>query len=309
MLLHSPLVRQARADGRGSPDFFPILRGVRSVVSRADLAICHLETPLAPRKGPYSGYPIFSVPPQVVKAIKRVGYDTCSTASNHTIDKGERGVRRTLDALDAAGLRHTGSARNPAEGRKIAIYRVKGVKVAHLSYTYGTNGIPVPRGKSWLVNSGIQAKKIVKAAGRARALGAEVVIVSLHWGAEYRHRPTPEQRRAARALLTSPAIDLLIGHHAHVVQPFDRVHGTWVAYGLGNQVANPSAGPSGTHEGVLAWFRFTRTGDGWRVTPAFVPTRIAAGPPIRLRLAPTLRTVITIVRSLGERVPVLRRTR
>lgn len=313
ILLHSPLVRQAMADGDGEPDFYPMFRGVREVIQEADLAICHLETPLAPRRGPYSGYPIFSVPPQIVKAIKKVGYDTCSTASNHTIDKGTGGVRRTLAALDKAGLEHTGSARTEAESRKIALFEVNGVSVAHLSWTYGLNGLVEPSDKPWLVNDGLDARTIIKAAKRARRAGAEVVIVSLHWGDEYQHAPTAQQERVGRKLLASPAVDLIIGHHAHVVQPFDRVEGKWVAYGLGNQVANPSAGLSGTHEGAIAWFRFERTRDGWRVRPWFVPTRIDAGPPIRLRnaavdgdLRSTLRTVTRIIRSLGERVHVLR---
>lgn len=313
ILLHSPLVHQATADGEGVPDFYPMFKGIRDVIEGADLAICHLETPLAPKRGPYTGYPIFSVPPQIVRAIKKVGYDGCSTASNHTIDKGEPGVRRTLAALDKAGLKHTGSARTREESRKITVFRVNGVDVAHLSYTYGTNGIVEPADQPWLVNDGLDPTTIRKHAARARRAGAQVVIVSLHWGDEYQHAPNHQQTSVAEKLLASPDVDLIIGHHAHVVQPFDRINGKWVAYGLGNQVANPSAGLDATHEGAIAWFRFERTGEGWRVRPWFVPTKIAAGPPIRLRnaavdreLRATLRHVTGIVRSLGERVPVKR---
>ncbi|WP_214320025.1 CapA family protein [Nonomuraea sediminis] len=307
VLLHGPLIAQARRDGHGKGlDFYPLLKGVRDVIGAADLAICHLETPLAPPGGPFHGYPVFSVPPQVVRAIKRVGYDTCSTASNHTIDQGAAGVRRTLRALEAAGLRHAGSARSAAEAARVTLLEVRGVRVAHLSYTYGTNGMMEPRNKPWLVNDGLDPRVIIKAARRARAEGAEVVIVSLHWGTEYQHAPDARQRRVAGRLLASPAIDLIVGHHAHVVQPWDRIHGKWVVYGLGNQVANPSAGPEGTHQGVIAWFRFRRTREGWSVRPALLPTRIGAGPPIRLGKASGLHDVIRIVRALGERVPVLR---
>ncbi|MFI6483231.1 CapA family protein [Nonomuraea sp. NPDC050663] len=305
ILLHQPLVAQARSDGGGRPDFLPMFSGIRRVISGADLALCHLETPLAPRRGPFSGYPTFSAPPQVVTAIKRIGYDGCSTASNHTVDKGEPGVIRTLQALDRAGLRYAGSARTADEARLITLYNANGVQVAHLSYTYGTNGLPLPPRKPWMVNVGLAPRKIAAAAARARREGADVVVVSLHWGEEYRHAPTAEQRRVARALLGSPSVDLVVGHHAHVVQPFERIGDKWVAYGLGNQVANPSAGIAATHEGAIAWFRFERTADGWRVHPSFAPTKIGAGPPIRLAVTRS-PSVAQVVRSLGERVPLLK---
>ncbi|HET8658043.1 MAG TPA: CapA family protein, partial [Micromonosporaceae bacterium] len=118
VLLHPAVWRQAAADaaaaGRPGYDFGPIFAGVAPDVTAADLAICHLETPLGPPGGPFSGYPRFSVPPQVATALRQAGFDTCSTASNHTLDAGEQGVYRTLDVLDAAGLRHAGSHRSAA---------------------------------------------------------------------------------------------------------------------------------------------------------------------------------------------------
>jgi len=113
VLIHPALIEQARADsGTAIPDFAPLLAGVAPAVSAADLALCHLEVPLAEPAGPYAGYPNFNAPPQVAAALVRVGYDSFSTASNHTLDQGRSGVRRTLDVLDAAGLAHTGSARS-----------------------------------------------------------------------------------------------------------------------------------------------------------------------------------------------------
>ena len=103
------------AEGRTGYDFAPMFASVKPVVSAADLAICHMETPLGPADGPFSGYPSFSVPPQVATGLADLGYDSCSTASNHSLDQGEAGVARTLDALDAAGIRHAGTARSPAE--------------------------------------------------------------------------------------------------------------------------------------------------------------------------------------------------
>ncbi|MEV4258286.1 CapA family protein, partial [Spirillospora sp. NPDC049652] len=114
-LLHQVLIDQAAADARAKGgndyDFMPMLARLKPVISGADLAVCHLETPVGGRTGPFSGYPVFNSPPQIVDAIRRLGYDTCSTASNHAIDQGERGVRRTLAALDRAGIGHAGTAR------------------------------------------------------------------------------------------------------------------------------------------------------------------------------------------------------
>ncbi len=303
----------ARGGRRGGFDFMPMLARLDPVIGQADLGVCHVETPLAPRSGPFLGYPAFSSPPQIVDAIRRLGYDTCSTASNHAIDQGEAGVRRTLAALDRAGVRHAGTARNAAEAAKTNILDVKGVKVAHLSYTYGTNGIPKPEGEPWIVNAGLDSGRILADAARAKRSGADVVLVSLHWGEEYQHEATPEQRRLAAALLRSRDVDLILGDHAHVVQPFERINGKWVVYGMGNQVANPSANIQATHEGLVAMFTFTWDPRvrRWGARPSFVPTLVAAGPPIRLRTLvrgdsgdqASIDATTRVVRSLGFKVP------
>ncbi|HET9141028.1 CapA family protein, partial [Actinophytocola sp.] len=145
VLIHPSLTEQARADGGGRPDFAPLLAGVRPVISAADLAICHLEVPLAAPGGVLSGYPRFSAPAEVAAGLAATGYDTCSTASNHTMDRGAAGVTSTLDALDAAGVRHTGSARSAREAATPLIMEVHGVTVAQVSYTFGFNtGTAVP---------------------------------------------------------------------------------------------------------------------------------------------------------------------
>ncbi|MGH3623736.1 MAG: CapA family protein, partial [Sciscionella sp.] len=248
ILVHPAVTAQAEADGGGRRDYDRILAGVAPVVSSADLAICHLETPIAPAGGPFHGYPTFSVPPEIATAIAHTGYDTCSTASNHTLDEGAAGVRRTLDALDRAGVAHTGSARSAAEAARPLILRANGVKVAQLSYTFGFNGIALPPGKPWLANE-IDPVRIIHAARRARAAGAQVVIVSMHWGTEDQHKVTAQQRRLAHRLLADGSIDLIVGCHAHVVQPFARIDGKWVAYGMGNLVARHDEPLGSTEEG------------------------------------------------------------
>ncbi|WP_170026672.1 CapA family protein [Actinomadura oligospora] len=310
-LLHSVLIEQAASDARGHGyDFMPMLAQLKALISGADLAVCHLETPVGSPSGPFRGYPEFNSPPQIVKAIRRLGYDTCSTASNHAIDQGERGVRRTLDALDRSGIGHAGTARSAREAEKIDMRDVKGVRVAHLSYTYGTNGIP--KADDWLVNDTLKSARILADAARAKSAGAEVVAVSLHWGEEYQHAPTAAQRRLAKRLLRSQDVDLILGDHVHVVQPFERFNGKWVAYGMGNQVANPSANAEATHEGLVARFTFGRDAEGrWRAQPSFVPTLVRSGPPIRLRTLTAdsaergaVERTERVVRSLGFDVPI-----
>ncbi len=282
VLIHPALTEQAEADGGGKIDYRPLLAGIKPLISGADLGICHLETPLAPEGGPYSGYPSFSAPPEIADAIKDTGYDTCSTSSNHTIDQGAEGVTRTLDKLDAVGVRHTGSARSAAEAAKPLVLDVHGVKVAQVSYAFGFNGIKVPAGKPWLANQ-IDVDDVLAAAHKAREAGAQVVIASLHWGVEYQHEPTAEQRSQARKLLASDDIDLIVGHHAHVVQPFEKIGDKWVAYGLGNSVARHSEPKGDTEEGAAARFRFVRDGNRWKVDKAeYVPTLIKLDAPIRL---------------------------
>ncbi len=285
VLLHDTLWEQARRDAAAvgpSMDFRPILASMRPVTSRADLAICHLETPLAPSGGPYRGYPVFSVPPQIAAALSWVGYDGCTTASNHTLDAGEAGVRRTLTVLDRAGIAHSGSARSSSESDHPLVLEARGVRVAVLSYTQMLNGLRPPRGKSWIVNT-IDPEAIIRDAKRAKEDGADLVLVALHWGVEYQHEPTPDQRRLARRLLATPDVDLVYGHHAHVVQPFEKVGDKWVAYGLGNHIADQRGLAEATREGVLARFTFTeRAAGGWSVAAEYLPTYITSGRTLRV---------------------------
>ncbi|MEU8583175.1 CapA family protein [Streptomyces abikoensis] len=275
-------VKDAKAAGRPGPDFGAVMAGIKPVVAGADLAVCHMETALADPKGPFLGYRKFSVPPQIAGTLKDLGYDTCSTASNHTLDHGPEGVRRTLDTLDAAGLRHTGSARDAREAATPLVLDVKGVKVAQLSYTYGLNDTTVPKDKPWLVNI-TDVRRMAEDEKRARAAGAEVVFASVHWGREGRPEVSRTQARLAERIAEETGIDLVVGHHAHVVQPFEKVGSTWFAYGLGNQVARHAQPLGVTEEGVMGWFSFTKRRGAWSVSDArFVPTMVELEPRIRL---------------------------
>jgi poly-gamma-glutamate capsule biosynthesis protein CapA/YwtB (metallophosphatase superfamily) len=320
VLLHDGLWAQAQRDAgdAGGYDFRPLFAAVKPLVEKADLAICHLETPLGPADGPFHNYPIFSVPPPVVPELAELGYDSCSTASNHSLDQGEAGVVRTLEALDAAGIHHAGTARSAVEAQTPTLLTVNRVVVAHLSYTWSFNGLRRPDGEEWLANL-LDVDEIEYQARLARLAGAEVVIVSLHAGTEYQHSADAFQRTVAHRLLESPDVDLILGAHVHVVQPLERVNDKWVAYGMGNQVAWQNQAYD-TRDGIMPRFTFTEVSPGqFRVTRAEVipihmwldgaPARLydvtaaladpATSPAIRASCLASLRRTRAVIDELG----------
>lgn len=274
IMAHPPTWDQARKNyaathggAQDGYDFEPMFRKVKGAVSSADLAICHLETPLGnPGEAP-ADFPRFRTPPEMATAIKSAGYDACSTSSNHTLDQGEAGVQSTIRALDAAGIKHTGSYLNAADAVLPTIYVVKGVKVAHLSYAMHFNGLKPPPDKPWMANR-IEPKAIHKAAADARAAGAEIVVLSLHWGTEGQHEPDVEQLDWARQIMASPDIDVILGCHTHVVQPFEKVGDKWIVYGMGNTLARHDFPVNDNREGAMPRFTFTKTDGKWRITKA-----------------------------------------
>ena len=253
-LIHTPVAQRALALGGGRRyDFAPMFAPVRPVIAGADLALCHNETPLVP--GPVQGYPVFRTPPDLARSIKRVGWDACSTASNHSLDAGQYGIETTLRALRSAGVKATGTARSARARRRITMLRVKGVPVAFLSYTAVSNGQAVPH--PWSVNWASPGP-MLRDARRARRRGARIVIVNIHWGTEFVSAVSPQQRALARRLTRSPAIDAIVGQHVHVVQPIRRVHGKPVVFGEGNLVSNQTAAccPAASQDGLIALIDF-----------------------------------------------------
>jgi len=278
LLIHSPIVRRARtADGW---DFTPMFQQVAPILRAADLAVCHVETPMSPDNENLSTFPLFSVPNQLADAIAYAGYDTCSLASNHSLDSGMRGVAGTIDALNRVGVAHTGMARTPEQRATLNLLKVKGATVAHLSYTYGMNTGPLRPENAHLANI-IDEVAILREAGRARAAGADFIILSLHWGTEFRRMPDRYQTDLGPRLLATPVLDLIIGHHAHVVQPVDRIGSEYLVYGLGNFISWQSprreGGKPGTQDGVILRFIVTEdpaTGR-WSVTSlSHTPTMV-----------------------------------
>lgn len=284
VLPDSSVLERAGSDAGGTGyDFRPMLAGVQPLVSRADLAICHLRT-VYDTEGDPTGSSVFKTPPQVAEGLAATGYDSCSTASSHTLDDGADGVRRTLDALDRAGVRHAGSARGEREATAVTLMRAGGARVAHLAYTDDTGGHPLPQGRPWAVGLTDPAR-ILADARAARRAGADVVVVSLGWGTEWQDGPDERQLRLSRQLTASrtggrPDIDLILGTRSHVPQAYEKVNGTWVVYGTGDQIAGEMYNDRGVqdprgNESTLGRFTFSppaRRSQRWEVTKAeFVP--------------------------------------
>jgi len=272
VLPHLPVHASARAQD-GGHDFSRLLSGTDAWVSGADLALCHLEVPLTAPGARPSGYPRFAADSQLATDLREQGWDGCSTASNHSVDQGAPGVVATLDALDAAGLGHVGTARSAFEAAAPALYSLeragRTIVVAHLAGTYGTNGMPVPSSAPWSVTL-LDGSALVESARAARSAGADLVIVSMHAGVEYSTPPTDEQTELATLLAASGQVDMVLGHHAHVPQPTALLPGgpeglgMWVAYGLGNYVSNQDDDccDARTDSGLLVTATVTRPADG-----------------------------------------------
>jgi poly-gamma-glutamate synthesis protein (capsule biosynthesis protein) len=280
ILIHEALWERAAVLGAASGeafDFRPMFRRVRDTLAGADLALCHLETPVT-ADGDLSSYPVFAVPVEITDAIAAAGYDSCSTASNHSLDGGAKGIAATLRALDRAGVAHAGTARTRPESRRITMLDVEGAKVAQLSYSFGFNGFAPER--EWQANR-IDVERMLDDARRARERGSDFTVVSLHWGVEPLTTPTAFQAQVAERLTRSRFVDAIVGHHAHVVQPIERVNGKVVAYGMGNFLSGMWPGelwPEGVEDGVIVVLGVELRRDAYRVTKVRpVPTTVEPG--------------------------------
>ncbi len=196
-------------------------------------------------------------------AAIETGWDGCSAASNHSLDQGEAGVYHTIKTMRAAGLTVAGIRNREPKNRRtdsaIGWYEPKpGILVAHLAYSWSTNGI---RPKyDWLVNSPIKPKSVIKDAQAAKRNGADLVIVSIHAGNEYSPTPSSYQKFIAQTIMANPAIDAMVGHHAHVVQDAEIINSKPVVYGLGNFWSGQGAwsDQATSQSGALVKLKFDR---------------------------------------------------
>jgi poly-gamma-glutamate capsule biosynthesis protein CapA/YwtB (metallophosphatase superfamily) len=220
-------------------NFNPIFEKVKSILETPDILTANQESMLGGVEIGVSSYPMFNSPHEVADALVNTGVDIVSLANNHTLDKGERGILSATDYLNSIGLPHVGSFLNEEDRRKLRILHKNGIKLAFLSYTYGTNGIPIPNGKDFLVNL-INREQMKEEIHRAKQ-EADVVVMSIHWGNEYQRKPTSEQKDLAN-FLANEGVDIIFGSHPHVLQPMEWIETadgrkSFVIYSLGNFIS------------------------------------------------------------------------
>jgi poly-gamma-glutamate synthesis protein (capsule biosynthesis protein) len=240
---HKPQIDAAWDDSLNGYDFWPNFQYVSPIIEQADVAIANLETTFG--GAPYTGYPQFSTPDTLAWFLKRAGFDALVTSNNHAADRGAKGIEGTIAGLEKAGIPHTGTFSDTTERKKHypLLIEKNGIRIALLNYTYGTNGLPVPR--PYIINkidTGIIALDIEKA---RKKLKADAVIVIYHWGIEYQREPNAEQIALTKFTFRQGA-DIVIGSHPHVIQPTRRETYTedsipkkrLVVYSLGNFISN-----------------------------------------------------------------------
>lgn len=243
---HGPQIKAARQSD-GTYDYSQCFKYVEADIQAADYAVVNLECPLGGK--PYSGYPAFSAPDEYAAQLKKSGFDLLLTANNHCLDKRDAGLRRTIATLDRLGIPHIGtyesaSARNE---QVPLIIDINGLKMAMLSYTYGTNGIPV---QGNVVVNYINRNRISADIDKAREMGAKAICVNVHWGIEYKLLPVESQRSLAEWLIEEKGVDLIIGGHPHVIEPMEIRHSirfgkdVLLVYSLGNFISNQNGDDS-----------------------------------------------------------------
>lgn len=219
IMMHSTQTRSGYDAKNKTYNFDTFFAPVKSILSTGDWVIGNLETPLAGEDaGGYTGYPLFNAPAQLADAAKKAGFNILTTANNHALDRGEKGVIRTIANLSDRKIASTGTATSTGEASRTLISTKNNISLAMLAYTYGTNGIPIPKGKDYLVSL-IDEKKIIKDIAKARKQGADIIAISLHFGDEYQRQPNTQQKQLVENLLKAGA-DIILGSHPHVVQPY-----------------------------------------------------------------------------------------
>ena len=264
-MCHNSQYVDAYVSSSGTYDFSYVFEDIKSYISSADIAVGNLETTFAGKARGYSNYPTFNTPEQLATNLKTFGIDVVSTANNHCMDTGYSGLTSTLNYLDEAGISHMGTYSSEESQNTILIKDVKGVKIAFLAFTYGTNGIAIPKDKSYCVNL-IDKDFISKQLSLAKEQSPELSCVSMHWGIEYQTKQNSEQEDLANFLFKN-GVDVVLGSHPHVLQPMEKKTVTledgstkncFVIYSLGNFMSGQNK--ANTRNSVILDMKFTKNG-------------------------------------------------
>ena len=226
-------------------DFSYVYEDIKYYTKVADITVGSLETTFAGEDKGYSNYPTFNSPDSLATSLKKIGVDIISLAGNHALDYGYSGLCRTIDVLDEADISHLGTYKTEEEQEKLLIKNVKGVKIAFINYTYGTNGIPVPSDKKYCLNL-IDKNLISKQIEKAKEQNVDMIVACMHWGTEYKTVANNEQKELADYLFKN-GVDIIIGNHPHVLEPMEKktitlddgtTKDVFVVYALGNFTAD-----------------------------------------------------------------------
>ena len=248
-------------------DFSYVFEDIERYIKTSDIAIGSLETSFAGEERGYSNYPLFNTPDNLAYSLKKIGLDVLSTAGNHCLDMGFSGLSRTIDVLDDADISHLGTYKTQEERDTILFKYVKGIKIAFINYTYGTNGIPVPSGKEFCVNL-IDKDLIQKDIESAKSQDADIIVACMHWGTEYRTTANDEQKELSDFLFQN-GVDIILGNHPHVLEPMEKrtvtlADGTtkegFVIYALGNFICDQNA--ENTRNSIILNLKITKHTDG-----------------------------------------------
>ena len=268
IMCHNTNFQDAYNSSTKSYDFSYYFTDIKQYLQAADITIGNLETTLSGAKRGYSGYPTFNTPEILAKNLKDAGFNVVTTANNHCMDKGYSGIESTIDFLDKADLAHTGTFKSKKDQETILLKNVKGVNIAFLSFTYGTNGIAIPKDKSYAVN--LIDKDLIKSQIElAKKQNPDLICVSMHWGIEYQTKANKEQQNLADFLFNND-VDVILGNHSHVPQQMEKRtikldDGTtkdgFVIYSLGNFMANQNK--QYTNDSAILKLQITKhKGDG-----------------------------------------------
>ncbi len=242
LMCHSPQVDYAKVK-TDSFDFNPTFQYVKKYIEKSDFAFGNLETVTGGKALGYSGYPYFNAPDEFVSAIKNAGFNLLTTSNNHALDKGENGLLRTISVIKKNVINYVGTFTSQRDRDSIRIFNIKGIKIAFLAYTYGTNGNLIPPNNKYIINL-IDTSVIKNDIESARKQNADVVLVYYHFGEEYHRLPTEFQKNIVDNTIKYGA-DIIIGGHPHVIEPvtFFKTHNSkldsgFVEYSLGNFISN-----------------------------------------------------------------------
>ena len=217
-----------------SYDYSLVFKHTKEKLQNADLAVANMEFPLG--TPPYTGYPVFSAPESIAWEAQESGIDLFLLANNHIMDKGKRGFLNTLDVYDEMGGKYIGAYRNAEEEKQLnpAFYNIKGIRIAVLNFTYGTNGIPVVEPCTVNMMDSLHVKECIQ---RAKKMGADIIISTPHWGEEYQLNPSGQQRKWAR-MMQRAGVRVIVGGHPHVPQSAEISKNNILFYSLGNYISN-----------------------------------------------------------------------